>query len=1136
MSKYAEYKNKQRDVFLQQERTTQLEKEGQIGGDYDYSGQELIEQFKERQNEGNIKDRTKYYFEEEGLMEAKATRYRTMATHGDAITQYSRKYTNHSASKRKKSARKAADGFDRVAALERQYAGENADSVTSLKHKEEIIRARIEAMGKAAEVKSRSKQNESYRKLKAKISGLTILKEQADDLLNKEKNEQLKQRLTKETTRISKELSGAQNEIMKMTVPVTRQWEKSIGIPEKVSEKRKQFQRINPEIDTESTETIMKLKALTTSQTEQGAEVLRGLEKSGMYPGYKFRSGDDTRLLNFSMRVVLRDENGLPLNKAELKKDEQNKKWMNALKTGNVEDKNAILLDTMHRIETMHIPSPRELMERGSAYYVKDVLPEFIEIQRMTLCFDKIKENDPFVKEYLRNNPQIQQKINVAAAFMTTVSIMILRDYFAQQGYESGDNSGYAIAKQSRGSLKSTYNKNMISMLLEEYGQKYNDFFDSKGLRHDAQAKQNDRQKEASDSFLKDHPDEYDKKMRQQIDNPAQSELSKDLLYLQDPEELSVLTGNTFDKVIGGNLSKSQKLKRAENSIEKKKLQADLRNGLEDFLAGRQINIGIGLEQDYYSFHRRTNEVERNEDKKIIRGKIDNRFLKFALDWANYKNTGMDGIIIMVDDFGAKSSISEQVKNSGNTLINLDLSMFEYKSDEEFVSKLKNNYMWLNRAESLEEAYRHLKSDGLISSDKKIALSRLEGRLNVLRELKADYDARIAMMNSPYYALLAQSDLKTLSDEELEKKQTAAEAEDMELFEFLKNYRFLNRKNPAFSKGQKVAASLEEKLSEEPKKAVAEDIKRRLSDISRLGLEKADDESDEDYEKRMITILEEKVSENIPSDIDANYLSTVKPFMFFRLGALEGNDILKLEAWINDNLSHEATLKEKGLKDSEIEKLRKYRELSIEARRAVDAQEYVNKEWGLAWENKFLEKPSDNDMIDKSVYDKVNTAYSTFQKISSKIGVPKKFKRGAEPAYIDNINRITDILNDHNILYNKDVEEKIEKAKAEQKVIFEKNIADGQETLVTIGSKTYHLPKEMLYMSEFNGKGVDLENEALLDEKMTRALDLFYRGAGERSLSDFADNGEYGFEYMRLNVNNNKKIAALYDEIKKLIK
>lgn len=1134
MSKFAEYQKKDRDVFLQKERTTLLEKEGQFGGDFDYTGEELKEHFLERQNEGDIKARTKYYFEEDGLMTAKATRYRNLATRGVDLTEYSQKYNNHSASKRRKSARKAADSFDKVARLEKRYAGEKVDSVNQLKHKEEIIRARLEGMQNAAEVKSRSKENEAYRKLKAKVSCLTILKEQADSIYKNERKEDLKQKLNIEISRIENELQKAQDDITKLIPPVTKQWEKANGIPDQVAANLKIYKRKNPAMKMESAEILMRMKAISKETTQPGCmKALDDLETNGMYPGYKADSKDLTRFLQVGFIPVLRDKNGLPLNAAEQKKADHNKDWLDALSKGDVEKKNKVLMETFKNFERIHIPSERELRQKGVLYYLKNNPSDFYAIQIMTLTYDKLKKLDPFAKQYMDDHPEFLKKVNLATTFSGYAhSILNLEHFIIQESSsETGDGSTYAV-----NSHKTRLSKSDLDAQLALHNEFYKTAYDGGPMRLEAYNKLNEEQKETSKTFLTRYPDTFDKKMREKINAPASSELGKNLLDHKNETDIAVMSGEAYDKAVGKTkLSKSQKLKRAEKTIVKKELQEELRKNLEDYLVDRQVGMGKALREDFYSRYNSKHKIVRESDENMFQYKMDSRYLPYAFDWSDANPEKRFSVVSRVKETNVNDIIPEDIKECGKVLMKIDLSVFEYNSDEEFVSKIKENYMWLQRAESLEQAYRSAISDGKMHGGKSFSMGKMEGRLLVLKEIKADYDARIAMMNSNYYALLANSDLKSLTDKELEKKQTDLQSSDPELSEFLKNYRALNKKSTGFKKGASTEGR-EEAYAKTGKQKVSDEYENKLKEIKALGLERKQGETATEYQKRMIEVLTQEALKHVGTVIDSAYVHSKAPSMMNTLGGILPPYVPQLDKWIDGLLANEKLLIEKGFTEKELSKIKKLRQDSFEARKAVDIQGYISMNLRLVWDTDFLEKPADNELIKQSTYDALYDAYSTFQKIDSKIGVPPKHKTGAEPWYIKTMKGITEMFTDHGIYYNKDVEQKIEKAKQKETQMLKEEIESGTKFVLTLGGKTYNLPTGMADIDFLNGKSVDEKDRALVEEKMKNMIDLYYKGSGCRRLAATVKNGEYGYEYSRLNKHVLVQMAKITEEIKGMVK
>ena len=65
----------------------------------------------------------------------------------------------------------------------------------------------------------------------------------------------------------------------------------------------------------------------------------------------------------------MKDEHGQPINQTELEKDRHNKDWVRAIQTGDVELKNRVLMEQFRYVESLRVPSPREIRERGIEFY-----------------------------------------------------------------------------------------------------------------------------------------------------------------------------------------------------------------------------------------------------------------------------------------------------------------------------------------------------------------------------------------------------------------------------------------------------------------------------------------------------------------------------------------------------------------------------------------------------------------------------------------------------------------------------------------------------------------------------------------------------------------------------------------------
>lgn len=447
MGKFEEYNLKTtergRNAFLTGEKNKKLESNRGISGAFDLGFGEVKDILNERMQNTTYLERTKYYFEDAGVMEAKAERYRKLADDGTDITEYARQYGNHSARKRKRSANAAADAFDRAASLEIEYKQQKADmnSLEKFLKKKEIMNERLTGMKKAAEVKSTSKENESYRILKAQISCLTILKDEADHLVEQENNDEIIDQLNVEIFNLEKDLFVAQNQMEKLIPSPVRQWEDSICTKSAIKEVIKAEKLNKPDINEESARMLLKLRTIYSDFVKpETKQVIEDLKKNKLYNSNNLDEGDISRFMSVGMRTVLKDKNGLPINKKELEKENHNKRWLKILSLGDVSEKNKTLLDQFKYFESLKLPTPRELKEWGPSYFFKNDPAKINDIINIGSALDNLKLKDEFARQYEKDHPEFALKITAAASLATYLSDSLNEDFYilrdGVQGYK----------------------------------------------------------------------------------------------------------------------------------------------------------------------------------------------------------------------------------------------------------------------------------------------------------------------------------------------------------------------------------------------------------------------------------------------------------------------------------------------------------------------------------------------------------------------------------------------------------------------------------------------------------------------------------------------------------------------------
>ena len=1113
MPKFDDYVNIKRetdkDLFLHNEKMRRFGSE-EISSDYDLSFEQLNEHFAEREETGSFQDRTKYYFQDAEVMEAKAARYRSIANPASMrdktdMDMFSSKYKNHSARKRKRSAGQASEAFMKAAKLENKYKGDfeqgsKATSVDKLKHRKEIMKVRLEGMTKAAAVKSTSKENENYRVLKANISCHRILREQAKELLKNETNEKQKNVLEGELSKIEEKLSEYENAMKEMIPPVSKQWEKGLGFPEELDKKTEELQAQNEDINSEDAEVLIKMRSMNSYATDQKYnDVLENLELNGMYKGYKARPGDVGRMLTAGLKTVLKDKNGLPVNKVEALKEKENQEWLDALSKGNVEKKNKVLENRFEYFMKLPIPSPEEIQKKGVDQLLKENPAEINDIMNFSLTISNLESVDPFVKEYKTDHPEIVQKLRVAVTFSTYVNRIIADKHLVGR---AGD--GYNIKQGvSKADSEDQSNIEDRSLDYQNFAREYNNCFVVERATSDEVEKHlNTRQKTSMDYFHNNFPDTFNGAMRKKLVAHKETELGRQLL--------------------SGEI---------QGDMEKSRIQQEMRKGLESFLDKRQLSIAGAIENSMFNYlkHKKVWEEKEGVKEKLPK-QIDKDFFQYALDWCKDD----DLITKRTDTKESYGHIVNNIVTDGNKLLEIDINRFNYGSDEEFAAKIKDNYIWLKRAESLKSAVDMAKKDNVLTTGKKMALSALEGRLDALLEVKADYDTRIAMMTSNHYVLQSQGDLDQLSDEKLQEKIDDATAEkDQELVDFLSNYKTLRDKKDSFKIGGN-AKDRENALAEPRMKKEAERQEAIYLQVRKFGLFRNEGEPQKEYENRLLSTLIDKAGDSIPKEVDSKYIKDTEPRLTTLVGGLKAPDVHKLEIWFEDQMSDLKALKDKGLKDYEIDELMYIKKDLYDARRNLDLQNHIQEDLCPDWDEDNLESPIQNPYIKKEYYEAMKEPFKALFKKADTIGKTKKQKLVPLIRYINTVQKCTEIFVKHKIYFNKDVEGMEKKYQVKAQKIIQKDMEEGRKITVKMGGKDYEMIQDFGFMNECKDLIIAPDKEPLFEEKIKALQELAIKVKGCHLIDVDAKEGVYLTEIAKIKQGYTNQAIKIKEEIKRL--
>lgn len=380
---------------------------------------DLTDQFQKRiQKETTFEERTRYYFEDYNLLDAKVERYRNMAADGQALEKYAQTHTNHKAKDRKGYAKDAAANFEKAAKLALNFDAEKTKGFALYQHREKIMRLRMKGMEKAAMAKSKDAEDETYRKLKGKLSCLSILKDQLEVLSQDQKltPKEINQ-FRDERVKLEKELEGVKNDLMTKIPSPVQQWERAQGIDDASIKRnlptiKRQYPYTN--VDAEKYLGIIQYYANEKKRSEYTTNYAN-MVRNKTFPSLTDSVGQLDRVLAHPCRMVLRDGQGNPINAAELKKDQWNKKWLKAAGDNDKATMHKMLKEVYERFERIEMPTPEELRSKGVMHFFKKDPAGFYDMIHIGLTLSNMCGVDDFAKEYADSHPVFNQKTLMAS-------------------------------------------------------------------------------------------------------------------------------------------------------------------------------------------------------------------------------------------------------------------------------------------------------------------------------------------------------------------------------------------------------------------------------------------------------------------------------------------------------------------------------------------------------------------------------------------------------------------------------------------------------------------------------------------------------------------------------------------------
>lgn len=435
---YQEHKQNMQEVY---EQKRQLNLPGEDQDYYKEEGSALKEKYNERIEKSDYADRTQYYFKDAQLTEAKVARYKALGNdQGGVVTNYATDHGYKSARKRKKSSNKAADALQKAADLQKRFNEEGKTPLEIYKHREKVMRLRMEAKEHTALVKATSKDDYEYRVAKSNLSGLMMLKDQLDHLELKQADKE------KYSRKLENEIAEAEEKLNNTKFSSETKWRNIHGFNDKnkmaaklTSYKNQLDADVNRnQFKNEDAALFAPLELLGKESTRQ--ERLTAFENCKANNVYHdLQDGDMDRVINCPCYTVLRDQNGNPINAAEKKKDDWNAKWLEAVSNPEMtRERKRLIRQAMKRYEKVEIPTPAQLRQKGVMYFYKKDPIGFYELMSFSTRLNGLQDYDSYADTYVKNNKVLRQKID-AAAVLSALFQKELKKHLIQQtanGYE----------------------------------------------------------------------------------------------------------------------------------------------------------------------------------------------------------------------------------------------------------------------------------------------------------------------------------------------------------------------------------------------------------------------------------------------------------------------------------------------------------------------------------------------------------------------------------------------------------------------------------------------------------------------------------------------------------------------------